>query len=226
MMRLLSLLFVTSLFVAHPDQTYDSLEEAWQLTFFSLHAAPIIALRLWLGPDASVSLSMLLGAFWILWSFCMRARRTSRGFSCNTCVWSLSMCVIETAALLTPLGVLPLAGLLLLQVAIVVGFWAGIVAASCSASFSFLPLDRHLRRGVRFMLTDAKARHDLAKDLAGHCVLQLLFGSVLRDVMPEILVAWAYAECLFIVSAYVTLVVWVAAFVPPHHLPYVRRRLW
>ena len=66
------------------------------------------------------------------------------------------MCVMETAALLTPLGVLPPRACSSSRSP---SSWAsaGIVAASCSASFSFLPLDRHLRRGVRFMLTEQGA---------------------------------------------------------------------
>tara|TARA_B110001452_G_scaffold157966_1_gene131458 strand:- start:1653 stop:2363 length:711 start_codon:yes stop_codon:yes gene_type:complete len=217
--RLHALLFGTSLFIGHPDQTYDSLEETWQLTFFVLHAAPIIAIRLWLGPAASTASYMLLGDSWVLWSFKQRARD---GRS-NTCVWSMTITMMELMVLLTPLDWLPLNGLLLLQVAIVVVFWTGIFVASRSDSFSFLRLDRHLRRGVRFTLTNAGARQDLAKDLVGHCVLQLLFFSVLRDAIPEVSVARAVAGCLLIVCPYAALVVWIAALVPPHRLPYVRR---
>ena len=213
-LRLALLLLVHSHYIRYVQRIgfYDTLENAWQLTIWSFHMAPLIAGRLWLRECGLQSQAILSasGAAWVLCS--LRQREW------NLSPWSCSFVGLEVVALLAPLSALPLGGLLALQPVIVTLFWLSMCTASFSADFSFLPLDRHLRRGWRHMLTSSEARARLRHDLGGHGLLQLLFGAVLRSaaVMPSA------ASGLWICGAYAAFVLAAAVAMPPHRIPYAR----
>lgn len=212
--ELFTLCAVAGYFVRHVRSIdfYARLSTAWQLTLWSMHAAPIIAMRLVLRTRAARAGGMC----WMVASCALRRCRVSEP-------WSLSFVVIEGAALAMPLTSWLLGALLLLQVVIVVGFWAGMFAAACSDKFSFLPLDRHLHRGLRHMLTSAEAQRRLLHDLTGHGFQQALFARHILRAGPAL---WppglAQArDAAALVAAYALIVLAFAALLPPHRLPYV-----
>ena len=220
LVRLALHIYATGHYVSHVNKIgfYDKLEDAWQLTIWSMHASPTIAARLLLrelygSSSTTWLLELVVGAAWLIVS--LRLRRW------NFCVWSLSFCTIEVAVAATPLDLLPLGGLLALQVGIIVGFWLGMFAAARSDTLSFLPLDRHLHRGLRHMLTSREAKARLVHDLGGHGVQQLLFVLGLRHAG----VSASASSCLAIGCSYAVIVLAVASSVAPHRLPYLHKSL-
>ena len=212
-LRLALVIFVHAHYIEYVNRIgfYDTMPHAWQLTIWSFHVATPIAIRIWLQEHDQESLVLWFGLPWISFSFLQR--------NVNPSLWSCSFGALEALVLAVPWAWVPLDGLLALQPAIVVLFWLGVVAASFWASFSFLPLDRHLRKGWRHMLTNAEAQTRLLHDLGGHVVLQLLFGFVLRSAAATP----SFVSCLGVCGAYVAIVLAVAVAVPPHRIPYVHR---
>eukprot|EP00316_Scyphosphaera_apsteinii_P021854 CAMPEP_0119315844 /NCGR_PEP_ID=MMETSP1333-20130426/37386_1 /TAXON_ID=418940 /ORGANISM="Scyphosphaera apsteinii, Strain RCC1455" /LENGTH=158 /DNA_ID=CAMNT_0007321319 /DNA_START=366 /DNA_END=842 /DNA_ORIENTATION=+ len=137
----------------------------------------------------------------------------------------MAFSALELVALSTTLTPARLAGLLLLQAVIVVGFWTGILIATCTDSFSFLPVDRHLRQlGLIGTLRNPSTRYEfLRAGLAGHLVLQLLFGMVLMQepqVVDKLTTSAAMAEMVWCIVAYIFVTLAGAVALPPHRLPY------
>ena len=129
----------------------------------------------------------------------------------------------ELVAASASLSVELLSGMLWLQAFVVVGFWSGILAATCSSdSFSFLPMDRHLRRlGLLGTLREPTTRIDfLRPGVGGHLLLQLLFGSVLLQHLGVNGWAGGAAGMLKLVIGYALVALMAAAALPPHRLPY------
>lgn len=220
LVRLVLHIYATGYYVAHVSNIgfYDQMEDAWQLTIWSMHVAPIVAARLLLREHYGSSsttwlLELVIGAAWLIVSLRLRRWKVH--------VWSLSFCAIEFAVAASPLELLPLGGLLALQVGIIVGFWLGIFAAAQSDTLSFLPLDRHLHRGLRHMLTSHEAKARLVHDMGGHGVQQLLFmlGLHHAGISPSA------SSCLAIGLSYAVVVLVVAWSVPPHRVPYVHKSL-
>ena len=212
--RLILLYLIVAYYVAHVAHIgfYDRMHTAWQLTIWSMHAAPVVALRL----STLSSVQFTCGVItWVALS--LRCRRQAAQ------PWSASFVVIELAAALVPLTPQLLGALLLLQAVIVVGFWMGMLVAARSESFSFLPLDRDLHRGWRHMLTSRQAQRRLVHDLGGHGLQQALFASAL----------WTHAsmtgavigDAVALVGGYAAIVVTAAAAFPPHELPYLKLRV-
>lgn len=220
MLRLLTLHVVAAYFIVHVDNIrfYDNLHTAWQLTLWSMHAAPVISFRL----QPLVAMQIIPGLFWICVSLCCRRwRHAIRN------PWSCSFIAIEAAALLVPLDSRFLSALLLLQGTIIGGFWLGMIAASFSETFTFLPLDRHLRRGLRHMLTSREAQRRLLHDMCGHGLQQILFAAALH-AQPE--VTWppdagTLVDTLTLVAVYACIVFVVCWMCPPHVLPYLNQPL-
>lgn len=216
--RVALLLLLTSYFIRHlrthsaPNYLYREVHGAYQLTIFSMHVAPIVALRLRMpGQPLFAGLSCVT---WIAWSW---AQRRPMSFP-NT-----SLSALELAALGADLSPLRLAGLLWLQGLIVVGFWAGIIIAACTGALSFLPMDRHLRRlGLLGTLCDPSACTDfLRPGVLGHLMLQSCFAACL---LPHVGESWngagAAAEMGKIALGYAAIAVVGAAALPPYRLPY------
>ena len=219
--RLVALGLAAAHFIIHVDNIrfYDACATAWQLTLWSMHAAPIVAFRLHMADDGPWPSSHVLvsGVAWLLISLrCRRLESISNA-------WSRSFIFIELSALLMPLSPRFLSALLLLQCIIVGGFWLGMAVASFSATFTFLPLDRHLHRGLRHMLTSREAQRRLAHDLGGHGLQQGLFASALH---AHVGTAWpptaaTMVDTVGLMAAYAAIVLLTCWICPPHVLPYV-----
>ena len=197
---------------------YMSLAEAWQLTIVIMHAAPVISLRLaaeeWLAPTA-----------WILLSLACRRRSVAARSG-----WSASFTAIELVALVAPLTPSLLGSLLLLQAVIVVGFWAGMAVAAQSDNLTFLPLDRDLRKGLRYVLTSRKAQRRMLHEVGGHGAQQGMFACVLIDALGATGTVWPSSfdllcDAAYLVLAYLIIVLGTAFLLPPHGLPYTKARL-
>mmetsp|Transcript_99760 Transcript_99760/g.267890 ORF Transcript_99760/g.267890 Transcript_99760/m.267890 type:complete len:279 (-) Transcript_99760:49-885(-) len=183
---------------------------SWQLTIFSLHVAPIVTIRCF---GLLRRTELLLCTCWILlaWLF-RRGQRSLFSLFFIFLEGLVAMCILEP-----PL----LDALMVLQALISFGFWGGVVFASASPDFSFLPLDRHLRLGWRHMLASRKAQRCLLHEFVGHFVSQASFAAVLLLHLgrcPPLAVA--LPGVLLLVASYLACVVAASAAVPPHELPY------
>ena len=211
-----ALLFITTTTEVYANdriQYYDVMATATQLTVLCMHAAPLILLRLILPPGIHV---YAIGCVWIGWS--LRCRKL-RGRT-----WSGAILVIEFAVLLAlPMSQRLLNALHLLQGLIVVGFWVAMCFASQAPSFSFLPLDRHLYRGWRHMVSDAEAAGHLLHNVVGHGVLQAAFAVALAPHI-ESQETWPSRQCLLdcnlLLAVYAITALLAAAIIPPHVIPY------
>ena len=125
-----------------------------------------------------------------------------------------------TTGLSVPLGDCQewLASLALLQLLIAFVAWAGMIFASCFDDFSFVPMDRHLNKGLRHFRASPAARRCFLHEFASHAVAQLCFADLLRRSSLK----WSYAvqKALGILSLYALLVFTTAMIIPPHALPY------
>ena len=239
LLRTITLLTVTTHYIRHVQQIgfYGTMTNAWQLTLWSMHAAPIITLRLMLLPlhmathrQERILVLYTAGVAWILHS--LRCRNWNLRDP-----WTMSYILLEGAALFTTDSVILaarcLAALLVLQLVIVVGFWGGICVASFSDRFTFLPLDRHLHKGWRHLRTSAEAQKRLLHDMGGHGLMQTLFASALAahlrdstaiaDAKAAVSALDAVGDAAVLCSAYAAIVLAVATY-GSYELPYVRRR--
>eukprot|EP00310_Coccolithus_braarudii_P005011 CAMPEP_0183373504 /NCGR_PEP_ID=MMETSP0164_2-20130417/111609_1 /TAXON_ID=221442 /ORGANISM="Coccolithus pelagicus ssp braarudi, Strain PLY182g" /LENGTH=227 /DNA_ID=CAMNT_0025550389 /DNA_START=125 /DNA_END=808 /DNA_ORIENTATION=- len=193
-----------------PTHLYHDVRGAYQLTIFSMHAAPVISLRLLMYPRPSYGLCVT----WMACSWHLRRPESPANYSLS---------LLELTAALINLSPTCVGGLLLLQFLIVVGFWTGVLIATRSESFSFLPLDRQLRRlGLLGTLQDPKAREDfLRPGICGHLLLQLFFGLMLLSHLD---VGWRSARSVMALGemllGYVVILLVGAASLPPYRLPY------
>lgn len=262
LITLIALLLITTRYIRYVESIhfYDELANAWQFTLWSMHAAPLIALRLFLTPprrDTTAStlrhfyrallvdgssppqpiafseqerhiIVLMLGVAWIVLSWCCRRRRIDTP-------WHVSFVGIEAMALVadgsTCLSERWLSAAFLCQLVIVVGFWAAMVLASFSTSFSFLPLDRHLHRGWRHVVASSEARKRVLHDMVGHGLMQATFARILQQHL-----AWSsdtfggrptrftdsFLDAARLISIYCAVVVLTAA-VADQRLPYVRK---
>ena len=84
--------------------------------------------------------------------------------------------------------------------------------------FSFVPMDRHLNKGLRHLLDSPAARRCFLHEFLSHCVAQLVFADLLRRRASSWRGALAGAAAIQVV--YALLVLGTAMLVPPHALPY------
>ncbi|CAE7409545.1 unnamed protein product [Symbiodinium pilosum] len=182
----------------------------WQFTIMALHVAPVVSLRcLGLGPAAELRCTVC----WVLLSWGCRAFQPS--------VFSLAMVLLEIASYLSDLNKDLLAALFLLQLVIAFGAWAGMLLASCFSSFSFVPFDRHLHKGLRHMCISAAARRCFLHEFISHFVVQMLFADILRRRLGYLPDLWtAICGAVPIQAVYAALVFITAVLIPPHGLPY------
>ena len=219
--RLVGLFWLARYYIVHVEAAgfYDTMAGAFQLTLFSMHAAPIIAMRLALAtifqPWFQALLAPTVGASWIVFSLHCRKWKMDP--------WSCSFIACETIALFATLTESRLGGLLFLQPIIIVGFWIGMAVASMSPTFSFLPLDRHLHRGWRHMLASRDAQARLLHDIGGHGLQQILFA---WSLSVDAGVAAQLTGALWLFVTYAGVVFLTASMVPPHVLPYMKVSLW
>merc|ERR1712060_211281 len=114
---------------------------AWQLTIWSIHIAPIVALRC---INLSEDIKPPMCVCWLIFSWWHRDWRCS--------AFSVGLLLLEVVASVVSLTPRIIAVLLFLQGLVVLGFWSGVLLASSSASFTFLNLDRHLHLGFQHVV--------------------------------------------------------------------------
>lgn len=183
---------------------------SWQLTIWALHATPIFALRL---LDVPQPFELLTCVCWA--AFAWRCRSWQKS------LFSLSFLVVEALAAVVELDPRVLGVMCSLQAIIATVAWGGILAASCTESVTFVPMDRHLHLGLRHLLRSPGARRCLCHELLSHCIAQALLGVLLwrrlgappaaRGLLPDLLGA---------IAAYALCVLAAASALPPHELPY------
>lgn len=204
------LLVGSSLFIAHLEacHVYDNI---WMLTVCSLHAAPIVTMRVVLQEEA-VPWVWCLCLGWSILS--LRSRRWNRSlFSASFVAMEISLAIaVDPASSFV-------CAFMLLQPAIVVSFWFFIVLAAVSRRFTFLKLDLHLRRGVRHVWHSREALACVRTELVGHLLLQALCGASLWPYTSQVSAA-AFCDVALFGLAYVLAVLAAAAVLPPHKLPY------
>lgn len=183
---------------------------SWQLTIFSLHAAPVVALRS-VSLGGAVELPLCLG--WMLLSWLLRRRQVS--------LFSLGFFIVEGIAGTCASSPRVLGAYLVVQVVIATVAWGGMLAASCSSEVTFVPMDRHLHLGARHLLTSPAARRCLAHELASHLVAQLAMAALLWARLGGLPPLWAtLPDVALALAAYAGVVLGVSGCVPPHELPY------
>ena len=222
---------VTTYYIRHVEAIgfYDDMCNAWQFTLWSMHAAPIVAFRLLLDLSNVNGITMsAVGAGWILHSL------SCRGWQLRNRPWSSSYVAIELLVLCLPetfFSARWLEAALVCQFVIILGFWAGMIAASFSDSFSFLPLDRHLNKGWRHMLSSREAQRRLVHDMGGHGVMQLTFSGTIvahlsRIGASPILTDWrkTIVDAALLLVFYAMVIMSFAALLDVE-LPYIRARV-
>jgi hypothetical protein len=175
-----------------------------QVTICSLHAGPIVALRVIGAPPVAV------GA-WMLCSWACRK------FSPEEI--SVSFLMLEAVFAKIPLTPRVLGTSVLLQFFIVALFWTAIATVCMVDGVSFHPVDRHIRKGLQYVVKTPMAYKTLALEIGGHGMLQALCAAALWDS------GWVvdrYAVTMLIRWAVVwfSCVTFAAAGTSPHVLPY------
>lgn len=184
---------------------------SWQLTIWSIHVSPLLALRL-LGLAPGVE--RLACVAWLLLSLLVRC-------SSSRSVFSLTISALEAWACAFELSGPRIAAAGSLQLVVIVGFWAGVLAACASDTLSFLPLDRHLRLGPGHVARSPAARACLLNELVGHMATQACTLLAVRRAAPQAPPPPAgLAPLAAAIGGYAALVLAAAALLPPHQLPY------
>lgn len=170
--------------------------KCWQVTILTMHVSTVVSIRITFGAlldtwFPGLALQYSLACIWVAASIVLR--------------WPLSSCSVAIAALevlacgvpinATTLHVLTTQNLLIPPV-----FWLGmfIVCLNFAPSFSFVPLDQHLRKGMAHMLKARDAQFSLLSNVLLHFVHQAC--SVLA-IAGQASVA-ALRTCLIINSVY------------------------
>ena len=107
---------------------------------------------------------------------------------------------------------------------------AGMAVAAQSDNLTFLPLDRDLRKGLRYVLTSRKAQRRMLHEVGGHGAQQGMFACVLIDALGATGTVWPSSfgllcDAAYLVLAYLIIVLGTAFLLPPHELPYTKARL-
>eukprot|EP00927_Polykrikos_kofoidii_P064178 TRINITY_DN59244_c0_g1_i1.p1 TRINITY_DN59244_c0_g1~~TRINITY_DN59244_c0_g1_i1.p1 ORF type:complete len:299 (-),score=40.03 TRINITY_DN59244_c0_g1_i1:77-925(-) len=183
---------------------------SWQLTIWSVHAAPIVVFRL-VGLSRPIELLVCFTWIGISWFFRMK----------ETCIFAILFVVLEVFLVFWPLVPRFVSAMCALQLIIPTVFWVALLMACASEKLTFLPLDRHLRLGIQHMCESHIAWRCLAHELIGHCGAQVLFANLLRltlGKMPDPVVV--VPDVAGIVGVYAVCAILGAVVVPPHELPY------
>ncbi|GMI28190.1 hypothetical protein TeGR_g1416 [Tetraparma gracilis] len=162
---------------------YNSMH-VMQLTIFTMHLTPIFCLRS-LIPIFMVSRKDL-SVHIIIVAYVLMALNNRMSVSDPVSPYNLVLFSLETASALLPALSTPellseylLPMFALVNPVIVVGFWGGICAAACSSTFSFMPVDRHIRAAflsgapIQYF-SDPEAAHLLRREVVGHFLMQAL----------------------------------------------------
>jgi hypothetical protein len=150
----------------------------------TMHLTPIFCLRS-LIPIFMVSRKDL-SVHIIIVAYVLMALNNRMSVSDPVSPYNLVLFSLETASALLPALSTPellseylLPMFALVNPVIVVGFWGGICAAACSSTFSFMPVDRHIRAAflsgapIQYF-SDPEAAHLLRREVVGHFLMQAL----------------------------------------------------
>mmetsp|Transcript_18546 Transcript_18546/g.43612 ORF Transcript_18546/g.43612 Transcript_18546/m.43612 type:complete len:275 (+) Transcript_18546:64-888(+) len=193
----------------HSIRLYNNIL-SWQFTILALHAAPVVSMRC-LGLSHAVEYRCAV--FWALLSWGCRAFLPS--------IFSLAMLLVEAAAYVSDLDSVLLEALFLLQLVIGFGAWSGMLLASCFSSFTFVPFDRHLNKGLRHFCASSAARRCFLHEFLSHFVVQMIFADIIRRRLGYVPNLWnAVRGAMPIQAIYAALVLTTAILIPPHGLPY------
>ncbi|CAE7401963.1 yos-9 [Symbiodinium necroappetens] len=193
----------------HSIRLYNNIL-SWQFTILALHVAPVVSIRC-LGLSHAVEYRCAV--FWALLSWGCRAFLPS--------IFSLAMLLVEAAAYASDLDSVLLEALFLLQLVIAFGAWSGMLLASCFSSFTFVPFDRHLNKGLRHFCASSAARRCFLHEFLSHFVVQMIFADIIRRRLGYVPNLWsAVRGAMPIQAIYAALVLTTAILIPPHGLPY------
>jgi hypothetical protein len=161
---------------------YDSMK-CMQLTVFTIHLTPIFALRslipVFMVSPKDLTVQVLIMPY-VLLSVANRLNITSD--SPPMSAFNAVITLVELSAVFFPLSVgslkhriLPLFAVM--NPAIIMLFWLGIIGASLSESFSFMPIDRHIRASgwsSSYFSENEEAAELLVREVVGHGIMQLI----------------------------------------------------
>eukprot|EP00933_Yihiella_yeosuensis_P023943 TRINITY_DN18582_c0_g1_i1.p1 TRINITY_DN18582_c0_g1~~TRINITY_DN18582_c0_g1_i1.p1 ORF type:complete len:246 (-),score=28.56 TRINITY_DN18582_c0_g1_i1:105-842(-) len=171
---------------------YDS-TKCWMVTILTFHTMPFLVWRthhdqlVGSGIPEQVCL------------FCWLMLATGLRWKHATSPYSLSISLLEIVAAIMPLSTRILKACVALNLLILPVFWTGVTLSSFSAKFSFVPLDRHMRLGIRHMLRSSEAHdslfaniilHGLQQYCAARALLHPATSAGLHDVMAAFTFYW------------------------------------
>ena len=182
----------TRIAAMHDWHLYDSMD-CMQLTIFTIHLTPIIALKCLIPiflvtPKDKTVWALILPALAI--GVANRVTPGSPVSPYNLVLTSLELIVavrpIDRATLRDKYVPVFMAA----NGLVVVGFWTGILAASCSETFTFMPLDREIRTSASsgswlgHFHANPAAMDLLLREVIGHAAMQLLALLLLAVLHP------------------------------------------
>lgn len=184
---------------------------SWQLTIWSLHASAPLALRM-LGLPRPAEL--LACAAWSAFAWHCRGWQVS--------LFSLFFLVFEASVSMVELGPRLLSAVSVLQAIIATVAWGGMLAASCSETLTFVPMDRHLHLGLAHLLRSAAAQRCLLHELLSHLIAQALLAALLlfRRLEGLLMLHSVLPDLAGGLAAYTACVLAAASALAPHELPY------
>mmetsp|Transcript_56806 Transcript_56806/g.158170 ORF Transcript_56806/g.158170 Transcript_56806/m.158170 type:complete len:246 (-) Transcript_56806:25-762(-) len=168
--------------------------QAWMVTILTFHASPALALRLVAPRIHNVTLRSSLPWLWVLLATSLRRRHAVSPFS-------LVVSTLEVTCVLVPLTNRLLMAAHALNIIILPGFWIACFASSFSNNITFVPLDRHMRKGILHMWRSEDAHHSLLSNVLLHGAVQICSALALgdgdiraglRDALLALMVYWAF----------------------------------
>jgi len=172
--------------------------------------ASVLALRT-LGLESQHEAAVCVA--WICLSWCCRR--------CQVTLWSLGFIILELGAARIHLSARVWSTVFILQIAIVIGFWSGIIGAAFKKDSTIHPLDRHLRLGFSHLMGNPAAFRVLLHEGSGHLLTQVLMAFVAAENAGDWPGLEALPTALAAFGVYVCCALAAASAVPPHGLPYL-----